>query len=78
MDPERDNAEHLIEFMNSYSMIHAPSQKGLPPRKLVTYKEMTCADPTPEDPTGRPLTIFCSPPLSDSFTFHDFPANDEI
>ena len=29
-DPERDSAEHLVEFMNSSSLIHSPSHKPSP------------------------------------------------
>ena len=50
-DADRDNAVYLQEFLNTYSLIHAPSQTQLPPRQLVTYKEMTCTDHSLENPS---------------------------
>ena len=50
-DADRDNAVYLQDFLNTYSLIHAPSQTQLPPRQLVTYKEMTCTDHSLNDPS---------------------------
>ena len=49
-DEDRDNAVYLQGFLNAHSLIHAPSQTQLPPRQLVTYKEMTCTDHLSTDP----------------------------
>ena len=50
-DADRDNAVYLQDFLNTYSLIHAPSQTSLPHRQLVTYKEMTCTDHSLDNPS---------------------------
>ena len=45
-EPERDNAIHLMDFLEAHGCYLPQTFSDLPFRKKVTYKEMTCADHT--------------------------------
>ena len=72
-DAGRDNAVYLQDFLNTYSLVHAPSQTQLPPRQLVTYKEMTCTDHLLDDPTTDNWAaldhVLITTALSEAFKF---------
>ena len=72
-DADRDNAVCLQEFLNTYSLIHSPSQTQLPPSQLVTYKEMTCTDHSLENPSTDNWAaldhVLVTTALSEAFSF---------
>ena len=43
-EPERDNAVHLLDFLEAHGCYFPQTFSDIPHRKRVTYKEMTCAD----------------------------------
>ena len=45
-EPERDNAIHLMDFLEAHGCYLPQTFSDLPFRQKVTYKEMTCADHT--------------------------------
>ena len=45
-EPERDNAIHLMDFLEAHGCYLPQTFSDLPFRKKVTYKEMTCANHT--------------------------------
>ena len=75
-DEDRDNAVYLQDFLNTHSLIHAPSQTQLPPCQLVTYKEMTCTDHLLKDPHTDNWAaldhILITTALSEAFKFSRF------
>ena len=72
-DADRDNAEYLKDFLNTYSLIHTPSHTQLPPRQLVTYKEMTRTDHSLNDPSTDNWAaldhVLITTALSEAFKF---------
>ena len=72
-DADRDNAEYLKDFINTYSLVHTPSHTQLPPRKLVTYKEMTCTDHSLDAPSTDNWAaldhVLITTALSEAFKF---------
>ena len=72
-DADRDNAVYLQEFLNAYSLIHAPSQTQLPSSQLVIYKEMICTDHSLENPSTDNWAaldhVLITTALSEAFSF---------
>ena len=55
-DPDRDNAEYLLSFLQSKDLFLSQTYIDLPPSQRVSYKEMTCQDPLLQKPNVEDWT----------------------